>query len=346
MELEKAINEYYRKKGSSVISIQKLGSGLVADGYKVEVRDGARNIKTLVCRRLRTLGMSRDYFADNVGYLLQQHELAGLHLNHVNSLDVVCFGDNTYPMSLHEATDVFHVLEFAEGDSYVDTISEIKHGFTREQEKIIQEIARYMKETHLIKPSGDHEKIQHLYWRHSQDFIGSEVFMDIMDVWPIDSMMTIEKRGLFIDRLYTLREKLRTSYDRCSLIHADLHPDNIRVNGEQIIVMDAARVAWGEPMDDVTSMLANYIYFGIKDNSAEYEKAYNCLFENYFSGDFSELDNNLSRLFLPVRLLILAHPIFFSKDSVEIKMKLVNLAQTILTDDNISIKEIWTSSEL
>lgn len=66
MEFEKAIIKYFKQKGVEVESIEKLGSGLVADGFLVTYKLAEGKSEKLVCRRLRGGGMSHDYFSDSL----------------------------------------------------------------------------------------------------------------------------------------------------------------------------------------------------------------------------------------------------------------------------------------
>ncbi len=342
MNFEEAVNKYFADRNAKVISIEKLGSGLVADGYRVDYEINGVSSK-VVCRRLHGEGMSRDYLSDNLGYLLLQHHIAETHPQHVKSENVVCFGEKIETFSLEGVQDVFQIVEFAEGDSYFKYISEIKDGFTAEQENLVTGITQYMKNAHDIKPEFKESKNANLYWRHSQDFIGSEVLMDILDVWPNDDLLSIERRSELIRNLYVIREETRHLSNRCAMIHSDLHPDNIRVSNGEVRVLDSARTIWGEPMDDLTSMLANYFFFGQKfpESKSEYKKAYDTMLATYFDGSIDSDSNKVARLYLPIRLLILAHPIFFSNDSKQLKKFIVNLALSISTDKNFTLNNLW-----
>lgn len=343
MELEVAIKKYLKQRNAKLLSLEKLGSGLVADGYKLEY-EYAGQIKKTVCRRLHGIGMSRDYLPDNVGYLLLQHEITKTHPLHIPSNDVVCFGDKIQVVSLDGIEDVFQIVEFAEGDSYVKWILDIQNGFTSDHEKVVKNITDYMLKTHKIKPKVDPEKIKHYYWRHSQDFIGSEVLMDILDVWPQDKLLSLKDRAFFVEQLYILREQTRDLYKRCVMIHSDLHPDNIRVHADlSISILDSARTIWGEPADDLTCMLANFLFFGMKfpKSRAEYQKAYDFMLQRYLAKNGSSELEQAARIYMPIRLLILAHPLFFSDDSPKLKKQVIKLAKEIISNRKFTLTNTW-----
>ncbi|BCX14061.1 MAG: hypothetical protein KatS3mg085_593 [Candidatus Dojkabacteria bacterium] len=341
MKFTKAIKEYFKQKGVEIESIVKLGSGLVADGFLVTYKLAEGKSEILVCRKLRGRGMSHDYFSDRLGYLLLQHNITKKHPRHVRSRDVVIYGKGKI-RSLDSLDEVFQVLEFAAGESFLTTMNLIGYDF-ESQKKFLLSLCEYMHEVHRIEPEGNKKD---LYLRHSQDFIGSEVLMDILDVWEPDTLLPIELRVKLFTDLFKLREETKLFFDRCRMIHADLHPDNVRVheNGS-ISVLDSARSMWGEPIDDLTSMLANFIYYSlVKDNTREqYKKAYDFLVRTYLNtkGTDDERINKVARLFLPVRLLILAHPIFFSGDSQDVKQSLVNGAISIAKDDEFDLFNPW-----
>lgn len=344
MKLEQAIKNYFNNKRFKVLTIERLGEGFVAEGYKVEYED-ENTIKKVVCRRLKRNGMSHDYLSDRVAYLLMQHEVANVHPKHIKSVDVVSYGRTLDSVSLEGLEDVFQIVEFAEGNSYLKFVEAIQQNFDDSQKIIIKNIADYMKVVHSIRPKAvDDFSVENYYWRHSQDFIGSEVLMDILDVWPLDDLMPLDLRTEFVSRLYKIREKTRQTSSRCTLIHSDLHPDNIRVDANySISVLDSARTIWGEPMDDLTSMLANYLFFGLKysKSRSNYEAAYNLLLNEYFNKNIDSESNEVARIFFPVRLFILAHPVFFSSDSIDLKNKAISIAMKITSDENFNLSKVW-----
>lgn len=352
MDLKAAIKHYLENKyGKDVIlkEITKLGSGLVADGYKVIFVNKGTESK-IVCRQLRGIGLSRDYLADNVGYLMLQHQISQLHPTHINSLDVVCYGEEVRTVSVDGIENVFQVMEFAEGKSYIDFILEIakEENLSKKQKDIIENIAKYMSRIHEIKPLEISEEIlKHYYWRHSQDYIGSEVFMDIMDVWDNDKLLDAEEKTEIMSNLFRIRESLRSEYKRCSMIHSDLHPDNIRIQEDLTIrPLDSARAMWGEPADDLASMLANFIYFSLKNHkkmSGAYLEAYNLLLNKYIDLTKDEAIHKHAQMYLPVRLLILSHPQFFDQDSQELKLQLINLTKDILNSKSFNLKDLAIS---
>ncbi|MFS8131021.1 MAG: phosphotransferase [Candidatus Dojkabacteria bacterium] len=346
MDLETAIKHYLEDKYGKDITLKeitKLGSGLVADGYKVVFINKGVETK-IVCRQLRGIGLSRDYLADNVGYLLLQHQISQIHPTHINSIDVVCYGEEVRTVSIDGIENVFQVMEFAEGKSYIEFISKIskEETLSKQQKEIIENISSYMARIHEIKPMQLSDEIfKHYYWRHSQDYIGSEVFMDIMDVWDNDKLLDAQGKTEMMTNLFRIRESLRSEYKRCSMIHSDLHPDNIRVQEDLTIrPLDSARAMWGEPADDLTSMLANFIYFGLKNDGSlkgSYLEAYNLMLNKYIELTQDKDISKHAQLYLPVRLLILAHPDFFSSDTLELKNMLINFAKKILNDSHFDL---------
>lgn len=343
MKLEQAIKNYFNNNGFKVLAIQKLGEGFVAEGYKVEY-EYENTIKKVVCRRLKGNGMSHDYLSDRVAYLLLQHEVANFHPKHIKSVDVVSYGEKLDSVSLEGLEDVFQIVEFAEGDSYYKFIEAIQQGFDESQKIVVKNIAEYMKAVHKIQPKSEDSVIKNYYWRHSQDFIGSEVLMDILDVWPLDDLMPLDLRIEFVSKLYKIREETRQLSSRCTLIHSDLHPDNIRVDASySISVLDSARTMWGEPMDDLTSMLANYLFFGLKYSKSRnnYENAYSLLLNKYFNNGIDSESNKVARLFFSIRLIILAHPLFFSSDSFDLKNRTISIAMRIASDEDFDLARAW-----
>jgi thiamine kinase-like enzyme len=336
----KAVVNYCEKRYGKFVKIEELrelGSGLVADAYKVVIvlKDGTT--QNLVFRRLHGTGMSRDYLPDRIGYLAHQHDIASTHPNHAKSLDVVVYGIELSTISLDRVSDVFHVMEFSEGESYTKWIKQIanERKLSEQSTLLIKRLASYLASLHKIKPVQLPENTaKHMYMRHSQDYIGGEVFMDIIDVWPENEIFTLERRTNYMQMLFAIREELKGDYRRMTRIHADFHPDNIRIKSDNNIeVLDATRAKWGEPADDTASMLANYIYYSIKADgklSGSYEEAYNLFINEYLTQSEDNILIDYIPMFLVVRLMILAHPMFFVDNTFEITQKLITLGENIL----------------
>lgn len=349
--IKAVINYTTQKFGQStkVLEIKDLGSGLVADAYKVSISLKDGNRKDLVFRRLHGTGMSNDYLSDRIGYLLLQHEIAQHHPKHTKSLDVVVYGKELDTISVDGISDTFQVMEFSHGESYLKFIKKIgdKKELTKENRQIIEQIGRYLYELHSSKPIHLSENVKkHLYWRHSQDFIASEVYLDIMDVWPNDQHFDTEKKAEILKKLFLHRERTMDRYSRITKIHADFHPDNIRVKDDRSIeVLDATRTKWGEAADDVASILANFIYYSIRSTKSlkgNYKEAYNLLTEQYLTLTADEDIQSLIPMYLAVRLLIVAHPVFFVDNTSEDIDLLIELAEDLLAKEEFEFDDIFT----
>lgn len=86
--------------------------------------------------------------------------------------------------------------------------------------------------------------------------------------------LTAAERGLLLDARGRLREKLaRLGKDPSgySLIHADMHPGNILVDGERLTVIDFDDAGFGWHQYDIAVVLT---YWQSKPNAAEIERAF------------------------------------------------------------------------
>lgn len=333
----------YNLNTDNLVKIELLGEGFVAKAYKVSLTINNKTAEFVV-RRLLGKGMSRDYISDQVENFLLQHNIANSLPHTVKSRDVFIVR-NKVELSISDPSYVYQVMDFAKGIEYTEYFSLLnEQQFLNESHKqIIKSITDVLTEIHSIKPDAfSHEDKKSLYFRHSQDFIGSQVFMDVIDCFPDFDFFNKEKKSEMMKLLFCLREKNKHNFSRLSKIHADLHPGNLRISKRnKITLIDGARTLWGEPADDIASMAANYLkkHFESKStNKSASMEALELFINSYIDQTKDTQVFSLWQMFLAVRLTILANPLFFKDIDISLSKNLIDIAFKILKASRVDLK--------
>ena len=137
--------------------------------------------------------------------------------------------------------------------------------------------------------------------------------------------------------------KIRDKSDRLCSVHGDYHPGNIRLQGDDFILLDRSRGSWGEPADDVSCLSVNYIYYAIKDCGA-FEGPFAELFRLFLDYYLEKTNDDgffeVTQPFFAFRVLVLANEKFYPDDTVETKRKLIDFGHSILETDRFDVEKI------
>jgi Phosphotransferase enzyme family len=352
-ELKKLEIESYLKLliGSSVRLVDLKVLGKSADheikryGYGTPVEidyDLNGQLRRAVLHTVSAGPFGHEHMSDRAQMSLWDHDTFNRLPRHIRSLDVGAFRHDGSTISLGEIEEFFVLTEYGEGRGYVED-------FTRLQREGIPtdlDIARadalcdYLVEIHAL-PGNNSD----LYTRRIRELIGhSECVMGLIDSYPSggpvdrDLLKEIERqcvdwRWRLKDRVYRLRQ-----------VHGDFHPWNILFReGTEFSLLDRSRGEFGEPVDDVSSLTMNYLFFSLQSSgrlSGSLESLFRRFWDRYLkkSGDSEMLQ--VAAPFFAFRGLVMAHPVWYPNLTKDVRQKLFNFIQSVLQQDIFNPDEV------
>jgi thiamine kinase-like enzyme len=338
----------------NVLEYKRLGTGWHGTGYKIVFEANGKK-EAFVLRTKRPEGFSHDYPADRAASFLIQHCLSSMLPKHNESFDVIGVAKKKKKklVSIGECNEFFHLARFAEGDSYMEELYKIKDSLCLNRTDLYKagSLSDYLASIHSKKflyTSKDKDKnalAKSMYKRHLRDCIGhGEMLLGVLDTYPDNLEWTGREEFAKICSLAnSLREGLKDSYKRLSLVHGDFHPGNILFKGINFELLDASRELYGEPADDLTALGINYIWLSVMERGS-FNGSFKALFEKFWNNYLKQTKdyeiNSFAPLFFAFRSVVVAHPLFYKGQSNDCRRKMFNFAVNVLEDKEFNPKKI------
>jgi hypothetical protein len=137
--------------------------------------------------------------------------------------------------------------------------------------------------------------------------------------------------------------KIRDRSERLCSVHGDYHPDNIRLQGDDFVLLDRSRGSWGEPADDVSCLSVNYIHYALKDRGT-FEGPFADLFQLFLDAYLEKTRDDgffeVAQPFFAFRVLVIANPRFYPEDPDANRRKLLNFGHAVLEADRFHVERI------
>ncbi len=341
------VEEYLKsifKREVRVKELSLLGSGWHAETWRIVVEVEGEGEKRLVLKFLKgEKGFGHDYPADRAQVLLMAHKDFNKLPRHIKSIDVGYVDSYGCMHSVGDYEEFFLVMEEAQGRPYIEDLREIlSRGSLTDRDLVrLRILVNYLAEIHSLKYAGKSEDMVRLYLRRIRDLVGhGEMIMGVVDsAYPldfplIDKLREVERRAL------EWRWRLRKYYHRLSQVHGDYHPFNIwfRENDE-LVVLDRSRGEWGEPADDVTCLITNYLWFSLL-HTGKFSGVFADMFKSFLKMYIDKTgDEELLRVCQPwfsFRAIVIASPLFYPENPEDVRRKLLNFAVNVMSIDVFS----------
>ncbi|MFO8163798.1 MAG: phosphotransferase family protein [Thermodesulfobacteriota bacterium] len=340
-KVENYLKEHFGAR-ARLRNMERLGEGVHGAAYvlKFSTPQGEQH---LIMKTLFPSRFGHDHYSDRAQVLLLANSNYNDLPKHIKAIDVVGESPDRL-ISVKDAREFYIFMEEAGGEPYfrvLDTI--LQRGYLNELDKVrAKMLAYFLADIHGNKYSGEDGGI--LYRRRIRDLIGhGECIMGIIDAYAPVDFITENELLEYAGKCFPWWGKIRDRSERLCSVHGDYHPGNIRLQGDDFVLLDRSRGSWGEPADDVSCLSVNYIHYAIKDRGT-------------FEGPFAELfrlflDSYLERTkdsgffevvqpFFAFRILVVANPRFYPEDSDVTKRKLINFGRSILEKDRFQVDGI------
>ncbi|MFZ0448241.1 MAG: phosphotransferase [Desulfatiglandaceae bacterium] len=345
MDIEIKVENYLKEHfgpETRLISMQWLGEGVHGAAYLLEFKN-RQGENRLIMKTLFPSRFGHDHYSDRAQVLLLAQANFNEMPKHVRATDVV--GESPDKLiSVKDAREFYIFMEEAKGVSYFEDLDAIlKRGHLNELDiERARMLAHFLADIHALRYSGQDAKV--LYRRRIRDLIGhGECIMGIIDSYDSVDFTTDGELVAYAGKCLKWWGKIRDKGERLCSVHGDYHPGNIRLQADDFVLLDRSRGSWGEPADDVSCLSVNYIHYAIKDRgtfAGPFAELFRLFLEAYLEktndGGFFEV----AQPFFAFRVLVIANPKFYPKDTTETKRKLIDFGLSVLETERFDTEKI------
>ncbi len=323
-----------------VVGLAALGGPAPGDvkgyGYGTPVKidvEHAGGRRTMVLDTITPGPFGHEHMADRAQILLWSHAAFNALPRHVRSLDVGAVRTDRSLVSLGDAEEFFLLDEYVEGEPYARDLERLRDGGELRDADVARAdaLCDYLVEIHQRRGPDPA-----LYVRRLRELVGGhECIMGILDSFPAscdaapaDVLQAIEQASV------RWRWRLKPLADRLRQVHGDFHPWNILFQqGTDFVVLDRSRGEWGEPADDVASLVMNYLFFSLQ-RAGRLDGCFALLFSRVWdrylraTGD-QELPGVVAP-FLAFRGLVMASPVWYPHLPATVRATLLAFVRAVL----------------
>ncbi len=307
-----------------------------AAGYGLPVRivlnSERGEVRELVWRVASANEFGHDRRADRAANMLLAYDDFARMCEHVEAIDVGTIAADGELISVRDGGEYYLITDYARGAIYADDLRRIArdHVATDLDLARVTALARLLAGLHA--PIADPPR----YRRAIRDLVGSgEGIYGIVDGYPLDVPSASAERLQAIEhRCATWRWRLRGSEQRLVRTHGDFHPFNVVFDeGVHFTLLDASRGGCGDPADDVTAMVINYVLFAL-DARGAWRRGLGVLWRRFWDTYAAERSDDgllaCAPLFFAWRALVVCNPRFYPVLSEHGRDALLGLAERAL----------------
>ncbi len=337
-EVEKFLADRYQD--NQLTKFEPLGSGVHGTGYVVEFYFKGKK-QRLILKTLFPKDFGHDYPADRAQVLLQANSSYNLLPKHVRSIDVMGVAKDKL-VSIGDSREFFILMEEVEGSSYFNDLEAIlsRGKLTKLDKERALKLSEY-----LVKIHSEKYDDPVLYRRKIRDTIGhGECLMGVLDTYPEVNFITDTDKTELVVKAVKWWGKLKNKSNRLCVVHGDFHPGNIwwQDNGD-FTLLDRSRGIYGDPGDDVSCLLMNYIFYALQQHN-EFKGIFRELYELFYNNYVIKTDDRkiaqVMAPFFAFRAVVVANPLFYPNVTDEVRRAVFNFANNILEIDEIDPADI------
>jgi len=322
--------------------MERLGEGVHGTAYLLKFNSPPGQ-KRLIMKTLFHSRFGHDHYSDRAQVLLLAQANFNEMPKHVRATDVVGESQDRL-ISIKDAREFYIFMEEAGGVSYFEDLEAILrrgrlNDLDRERARML---ARFIADVHSNRYVGEDGKT--LYRRRIRDLIGhGECIMGIIDAYDAVDFTTDEELVAYAEICLQWWGKIRDRGDRLCSVHGDYHPGNIRLHGDDFVLLDRSRGTWGEAADDVSCLSMNYIHYAVKDSgtfAGPFAELFRIFLETYLEKTHDEGFFEVTQPFFAFRVLVIANPRFYPDDRTETKRKLIDFGFSVLKTSRFEPEKI------
>ena len=345
MDIEIKVENYLKERfgpETRMISMQWLGEGVHGAAYLLKFNN-AQGENRLIMKALFPSRFGHDHYSDRAQVLLLAQANFNEMPKHVRATDVVGESPDRL-ISVKDAKEFYIFMEEARGESYFKDLDAIlKRGHLDELDmQRARMLAHFLADIHALRYSGQDAKI--LYKRRIRDLIGhGECIMGIIDAYDPVDFTTDGELVVYAGKCLNWWGKIRDKGERLRSVHGDYHPGNIRLQGDDFVLLDRSRGSWSEPADDVSCLSANYIHYALKDRGTfegPFAELFRIFLEAYLEKTKDDGFFEVAQPFFAFRVLVIANPKFYPDDTTETKRKLIDFGLSVLETERFDTEQI------
>lgn len=345
MDIEIKVENYLKERFGSktrLISMERLGEGVHGTAYRVGF-EHPQGQDRLIMKTLFHSRFGHDHYSDRAQVLLLAQANFNEMPKHVRATDVVGESPDRL-ISVKDAREFYIFMEEARGVSYFEDLDAIlKRGsLTSRDRERARMLAYFIANVHALRYPG--HDAEHLYRRRIRDLIGhGECIMGIIDAYEPVEFTTDEELVAYAGESLKWWGRIRDRCERLCSVHGDYHPGNIRLHGDDFVLLDRSRGSWGEPADDVSCLGMNYIHYAVKDRGTfdgPFAELFRVFLDAYLEMTRDEGFFEVAQPFFAFRVLVIANPKFYPDDTTKTKRKLMDFGFSVLNTTRFDSENI------
>jgi len=334
----------------SVFNMTILGGGPESNdvkgyGYgiplKVDFQIDGNECRTIVLHTMTPGPFGHEHMADRAKELLWEHHAFNRLPRHVRSIDVGGFQTGGQLISLGKVEEFCLLTEYLEGGSYSHDLERIRDSGAINELDLARAdaLCDYLVDIHK-RPGSD----PGLYVRRIRELVGGgECIMGIADSYPQHPLVS----PAFLERVEHLcvswRWRLKSLTHRLRQVHGDFHPWNILFrSGVDFSLLDRSRGEYGDPVDDVTSLTLNYLFFSLQ-RSERLEGGFQTLFLRFWKRYLEKSSDRemlkVAAPFLAFRGLVMASPVWYPTLPDTVRQRMLAFIIAVLESDSFDPQE-------
>jgi len=300
-------------------------------------------VRMVVLESMSENSFGHDHFSDRAQVLLWSHSAFNRLPDHVHSVDVGAFANDQKMISAGDAEEFFLLTEFIEGKEYADDLYHIAN--TGELTELDLKRAVTLA-TYLARIHGTKQDAPQLYTRRIRDLVGhGECIMGLIDNYPgSDPVAKPQLLQKVEQRCVDWRWRIKNRSHRLSQVHGDFHPWNVLFrDAVDYTVLDRSRGEWGEPADDISSMLINYLFLSLQREgilSGPFAKLYRTFWRTYQELTHDDEMMEVIQPFFAWRGLVLANPVWYPTLPIDVRRKLLQFVESVLVQDRFDPESV------